>query len=40
VDRVPRDRLRIDRGEELLASYSSSPDVARRFCARCGTHVL
>ncbi len=40
VAAVPRDRFRWTRGENLLASYESSPGKFRRFCARCGSQIF
>lgn len=37
---VRRASFRYTRGEEQVASYSSSPGVARRFCGRCGTKLV
>lgn len=34
------DAVRITRGEELLASYSKHPQSERKWCSRCGGHVL
>ena len=38
--RVKADAFRWIRGEELLTDYRSSPEKARRFCSRCGCHVI
>jgi hypothetical protein len=40
VAAVPRDRFRWTKGEELLRAIESSPGKFRRFCGRCGSHVL
>lgn len=37
---VPRDRFRWTAGEDLLAACESSPGKFRRFCSRCGSHIL
>ena len=37
---VPRQSFRWVRGEDLLSSYESSPGKFRRFCSRCGSHVI
>ena len=37
---VPREHLRWTKGEPLLASFESSPGKLRRFCAKCGSHIL
>lgn len=34
--RVRSDDIRIAAGADLIASYPSSPGVARTFCSRCG----
>lgn len=36
----PNDAVRIVRGEDLLGSYAGSPQSHRRWCSRCGGHVL
>lgn len=38
--RVKAEAFRWLRGEELLTGYRSSPDKLRRFCSRCGCHVI
>ncbi|BCW88438.1 hypothetical protein sos41_15770 [Alphaproteobacteria bacterium SO-S41] len=38
--RVKVDALRWLRGEELLTGYRSSAEKTRRFCSRCGSHVI
>ena len=40
ISAVPRERFRWTRGEELLAGFESSPGKLRRFCMRCGSHIL
>lgn len=40
VAAVPRDQFRWLRGEEALAAIESSPGKFRRFCSRCGSHVM
>ena len=40
VAAVPRENFRWTRGAELLASFESSPGKLRRFCTRCGSHLL
>jgi hypothetical protein len=37
---VPRDRFRWIRGHDLLAAFESSPGKFRRFCSRCGSHIV
>ena len=37
---VPRESFRWLRGEELLSSFESSPGKLRRFCTRCGSHIV
>jgi len=37
---VPRAAFRWLRGEELLSSFESSPGKLRRFCTRCGSHIV
>ena len=37
---VPRSSFRWIKGEELLASFESSPGKHRRFCSKCGSHVV
>jgi len=38
--RVAREHFRWLRGEDLLGSYESSPGKNRRFCSRCGSHIV
>jgi hypothetical protein len=40
VSAVPRDRFRWLRGQELLGAIESSPGKFRRFCSRCGSHIV
>src|SRR5262245_48074300 len=37
---VPQGAFRWLRGEELLSSFESSPGKLRRFCTRCGSHIV
>jgi hypothetical protein len=37
---VSRERFRFVRGEELLNSFESSPGKFRKFCSRCGSHIV
>jgi hypothetical protein len=37
---VPRAAFRWTKGEALLSSFESSPEKFRRFCSRCGSHIL
>jgi hypothetical protein len=40
VTSVPRERFRFVRGEELLNAFESSPGKFRKFCSRCGSHIV
>ena len=40
VTAVPRDGFRWTRGSELLGAFESSPGKFRRFCTRCGSHIM
>jgi hypothetical protein len=40
VTAVSRDTFRWLRGEEVLGAIESSPGKFRRFCSRCGSHVM
>ena len=40
VTAVPREAFRWTRGHELLGAFESSPGKFRRFCTRCGSHVM
>ena len=37
---VPRESFRWTRGAELLGAIESSPGKVRRFCSRCGSHIV
>lgn len=37
---VPREAFRFTRGESALSSFESSPGKLRRFCIRCGAHIV
>lgn len=37
---VPRERFRFVKGEELLNAFESSPGKLRKFCSRCGSHIV
>ena len=37
---APRADFRWTKGEGLLASFESSPGKFRRFCSKCGSHIL
>lgn len=37
---VPRESFRWSRGAELLGAFESSPGKFRRFCTRCGSHLM
>jgi hypothetical protein len=40
VTAVPRESFRWVRGEDVLAAWESSPGKFRRFCSRCGSHIM
>jgi hypothetical protein len=40
VTAVPREAFRWTRGSELLGAVESSPGKLRRFCTRCGSHLM
>jgi hypothetical protein len=40
VTAVPREKFRWTRGEDVLSAYQSSPGKFRRFCSRCGSHIM
>lgn len=40
VTAVPRESFRWTRGSELLDAFESSPGKYRRFCSRCGSHLM
>jgi hypothetical protein len=37
---VPKDKLTVDAGEEVLVRYDSSEHGSRTFCSRCGTSLF
>ncbi|HIG23619.1 MAG TPA: GFA family protein [Henriciella marina] len=37
---VPRDAFRWVEGESQLTSFESSPGKFRKFCSRCGSHLM
>ncbi|QHF44220.1 aldehyde-activating protein [Pseudomonas sp. S35] len=37
---VMREHFRWTQGEALLSSFESSPGKLRRFCSRCGSHLI
>jgi hypothetical protein len=37
---VAASTFRFTRGEELLNQYESSPGKFRKFCSRCGSHIV
>ncbi|WP_300631233.1 GFA family protein [Pseudomonas sp.] len=37
---VMREHFRWTQGEQLLSSFESSPGKQRRFCSRCGSHLI
>jgi hypothetical protein len=37
---VPRDHFRFVRGDALLNTFESSPGKSRKFCSRCGSHIV
>jgi len=37
---VPRASFRWVQGEELLSAFESSPGKFRRFCGKCGSHLM
>jgi hypothetical protein len=37
---VPRASFRWTSGEKLLSAFESSPGKFRRFCSRCGSHIV
>jgi len=37
---VPREKFQWLRGQEYLAAIESSPGKFRRFCSRCGSHIM
>jgi hypothetical protein len=40
VSPVPRDKFRFTKGQDMLAAFESSPGKLRKFCARCGSHIV
>ena len=40
VTAVPRENFRWTRGAELLGAIESSPGKFRRFCSKCGSHLM
>jgi ADP-ribosyl-[dinitrogen reductase] hydrolase len=38
--RVNREDFRWLKGEELLGAFESTPGKVRRFCTRCGSHLM
>ncbi len=40
VTAVPREKFRWTRGAEVLGGFESSPGKFRRFCTKCGLHVM
>lgn len=40
VTAVPRESFRWTRGSGLLGAFESSPGKFRRFCTRCGSHLM
>jgi len=40
VTAVPRESFRFARGAEHLGAIESSPGKFRRFCSRCGSHLM
>ena len=40
VTAVPCESFRWTRGSELLGAFESSPGKVRRFCTRCGSHLM
>jgi hypothetical protein len=40
ISGVPREKFRWTKGEELLVGYESSPGKFRRFCSKCGSHIV
>ena len=40
VAAVPREKFQWLRGQEHLAAIESSPGKFRRFCSRCGSHIM
>lgn len=40
VTAVPREKFRWSRGADVLGAFESSPGKFRRFCMKCGSHVM
>jgi len=40
VTAVSREAFRWTRGSDLLGAFESSPGKFRRFCTRCGSHLM
>jgi hypothetical protein len=40
VSPVPREKFRFTKGAEALGAFESSPGKFRRFCTRCGSHIM
>ena len=40
VTAVPREKFRWTRGADQLGAIESSPGKFRRFCTRCGSHLM
>jgi len=40
VAAVPREAFRFTRGSDHLGAIESSPGKFRRFCSRCGSHLM
>lgn len=40
VTAVPREKFRWVRGHDVLGAVESSPGKFRRFCTRCGSHIM
>lgn len=40
VTAVPREKFKWLRGVDTLGSFESSPGKFRRFCTKCGSHVM
>ncbi len=40
VAAVPRGGFRWVRGQDVLSAFESSPGKYRRFCSRCGSHIM
>ena len=37
---VPRERFRIEKGDDVLTRFASSDHAVRSFCRRCGSSLL